>query len=104
MSRRWTRIASTALAGAVAAAAVTGCSAGAPVAAVPAGGEPPVDPGMEHVHGLGVDPADGALLAVLVVLCLAAGLTAELSGRRGPLEAVMARLSRAGGERAVGGR
>ena len=46
----------------------------------------------------------GALLAALVVLSLAAGLAAELSGRRGPLEAVMARLSRAGGERAVGGR
>ena len=38
------------------------------------------------------------------VLSLAAGLAAELSGRRGPLEAVMARLSRTGGERAVGGR
>ena len=56
------------------------------------------------VDATGLDPADGALLAALVVLSLAAGLAAELSGRRGPLEAVMARLSRAGGERAVGGR
>ena len=56
------------------------------------------------VDATGIDPADGALLAVLVLLCLMAGLAAELSGRRGPLEAVMARLSRAGGERAVGGR
>ena len=56
------------------------------------------------VDATGLDPADGALLAALVVLCLAAGLAAELSGRRGPLEAVMARLSRTGGERAVGGR
>ena len=56
------------------------------------------------VDATGLDPADGALLAALVVLSLAAGLAAELSGRRGPLEAVMARLSRTGGERAVGGR
>lgn len=56
------------------------------------------------VDATGLDPADGALLAALVMLSLAAGLAAELSGRRGPLEAVMARLSRAGGERAVEGR
>ncbi|MCR8676469.1 hypothetical protein NWP10_11750, partial [Micrococcus sp. HG099] len=42
------------------------------------------------------DASDAALLTVLVALCLAAGLAADLTGRRGPLESAVARLSRAG--------
>ena len=45
---------------------------------------------------LEIDASDAALLTVLVALCLAAGLAADLTGRRGPLESAVARLSRAG--------
>lgn len=55
---------SIALAALAALAALTlgGCSAGTPTARsqVAAGGP---DPGVEHIHGLGVDPADGVLYA-----------------------------------------
>ena len=64
-----------AAAAAVALAGAAGCSAGAAVGepagprraapAAPAGTLPPVEPenGVVHVHGLGVDPADGVLYA-----------------------------------------
>lgn len=45
---------------------------------------------------LEIDASDAQLLTVLVALCLAAGLAADLTGRRGPLESAVARLSRAG--------
>lgn len=48
------------------------------------------------VAELGIPAADGALLGSLVALCLTAGLAADLTGRRGPLESAVARLSRAG--------
>jgi hypothetical protein len=50
--RRWAL-----LGAAVVAVLVTGCTGGA------AGGGDGEDVGLEHVHGLGVDPADGALYA-----------------------------------------
>jgi hypothetical protein len=56
----------TALAAVAAALVVTGCSAGTDRGA--ASGQrpaldPAADPGVAHVHGLGVDPADGVLYA-----------------------------------------
>lgn len=56
----------TALAAAVAALALAGCSAGTGQGAA-SGARPALDaaddPGVAHVHGLGVDPADGILYA-----------------------------------------
>lgn len=46
----------------LAAVALSGCSAGTPSAGSTAGAGRP-DPGIAHVHGLGVDPADGVLYA-----------------------------------------
>ena len=48
------------------------------------------------VPRLGLAPSGAELLALLAALCLGAGLAADLTGRRGPLEAAVARLSRAG--------
>ncbi len=52
----------TALVGALAALALSACSAGTPSQGAQGarGGQ---DPGVAHVHGLGVDPADGVLYA-----------------------------------------
>lgn len=55
----------TALTSAVAALvlALTGCSTGTDAPAAPGRAAGPDDPGVAHVHGLGVDPADGVLYA-----------------------------------------
>ena len=47
------------------AAALSGCAGGTDEAAAPAPADPVggADPGVAHVHGLGVDPADGVLYA-----------------------------------------